>query len=163
MRAAVLRAARPGSAVVDRRISGPGSGPRLDGVARTFAEALAEGPLVLDGGLATQLEAQGHDLSSSVWSARVLADDPDAVLAAHRAFFAAGAQVATTASYQVSSRGFASVGLDGLAHQPAAAAQRAARPAGRATRSPARPGWRRASARTARRSATARSTAATTG
>ena len=83
-------------------------------MARTFAEALAEGPLVLDGGLATQLEAQGEDLTSAVWSARVLADDPDAVLAAHRAFFAAGAQVATTASYQVSSRGFASVGLDSL-------------------------------------------------
>ncbi|HEY0240025.1 MAG TPA: homocysteine S-methyltransferase [Friedmanniella sp.] len=84
------------------------------GVSRTFAEALAAGPLVLDGGLATQLEAQGEDLSSSVWSARVLAEDPDAVLAAHRAFFAAGAQVATTASYQVSSRGFASVGMDSL-------------------------------------------------
>ena len=55
------------------------------GAPRTFAEALAAGPLVLDGGLATQLEAQGEDLSSSVWSARVLADDPDAVLAAHRA------------------------------------------------------------------------------
>jgi homocysteine S-methyltransferase len=84
-------------------------------VSRTFAEALAAGPLVLDGGLATQLEAQGEDLTSSVWSARVLADDPDAVLDAHRTFFAAGAQVATTASYQVSSRGFASVGLDSIA------------------------------------------------
>ncbi|MGI3781739.1 MAG: homocysteine S-methyltransferase [Janthinobacterium lividum] len=87
----------------------------VPGVSRTFVEALAAGPLVLDGGLATQLEAQGRDLSSSVWSARVLADDPDAVLDAHRAFFAAGAQVATTSSYQVSSRGFASVGMDGVA------------------------------------------------
>ncbi len=83
-------------------------------MSRTFTEALAEGPLVLDGGLATQLEAQGHDLTSAVWSAGVLADDPDAVLGAHRAFFAAGAQVATTASYQVSSRGFARVGMDSL-------------------------------------------------
>jgi homocysteine S-methyltransferase len=87
----------------------------VPGVSRTFAEALAAGPLVLDGGLATQLEAQGEDLTSSVWSARVLAEDPDAVLAAHQAFFAAGAQVATTASYQVSSRGFASVGMDSVA------------------------------------------------
>jgi homocysteine S-methyltransferase len=85
------------------------------GVARTFAEAVADGPLVLDGGLATQLEAQGRDLSSSVWSAQVLAEDPDAVLDAHRAFFAAGAQVATTASYQVSARGFARVGMDSVA------------------------------------------------
>lgn len=81
---------------------------------RRFADALAEGPIVLDGGLATQLEAQGRDLSSSVWSAAVLADDADAVLDAHRAFFAAGARVATTASYQVSSRGFASVGMDSV-------------------------------------------------
>ncbi|GAA3566214.1 homocysteine S-methyltransferase [Microlunatus spumicola] len=81
---------------------------------RSFTEALAEGPLVLDGGLATQLEASGRDLTSSVWSAQVLADDPEAVVDAHRAFFAAGAQVATTASYQVSSRGFASVGQDSL-------------------------------------------------
>jgi homocysteine S-methyltransferase len=87
----------------------------VGGVSRTFVEALSEGPLVLDGGLATQLEAQGRDLTSSVWSAQVLADDPDAVLDAHRTFFAAGAQVATTASYQVSSRGFASVGMDSVA------------------------------------------------
>ena len=82
---------------------------------RTFEEALATGPLVLDGGLATQLEAQGRDLTSAVWSAGVLADDPEAVLAAHRAYFAAGAQVATTASYQVSARGFARVGMDMVA------------------------------------------------
>ena len=71
--------------------------------------------MVLDGGLATQLEAGGHDISSAVWSAQVLADDPDAVRAAHRAFFAAGAQVATTASYQVFSGGFAQVGMDSVA------------------------------------------------
>ena len=37
-----------------------------------LATALAAGPVVLDGGLATQLEAQGHDLSSALWSARLL-------------------------------------------------------------------------------------------
>jgi homocysteine S-methyltransferase len=57
-------------------------------------------PVLLDGGLATQLEAQGADLRTRLWSAQVLADDPAAVVAAHAAFFAAGAQVATTASYQ---------------------------------------------------------------
>ena len=60
---------------------------------------LAE-PVLLDGGLATQLEAQGADLRTPLWSAQVLLDDPEAVVAAHEAFFAAGAQVATTASYQ---------------------------------------------------------------
>jgi Homocysteine/selenocysteine methylase (S-methylmethionine-dependent) len=57
--------------------------------------------LVLDGGLATQLEAQGEDLSSSLWSAAVLRSDPEAITRAHAAFFAAGAQVATTATYQL--------------------------------------------------------------
>jgi homocysteine S-methyltransferase len=78
-----------------------------------FREALDHGErLLLDGGLATQLEAQGADLSDRLWSARLLADDPDAIVAAHRAFFAAGARVAITASYQASFEGFASRGLD---------------------------------------------------
>ncbi len=77
-----------------------------------LATALAVGTVVLDGGLATQLEAQGHDLSSALWSARLLHDDPEAVVAAHAAFAAAGAQVATTASYQVSVEGLAAAGLD---------------------------------------------------
>ena len=68
-------------------------------------------PVVLDGGLATELEARGHDLSGALWSARLLADDPEAVVAAHRAFFAAGADVATTASYQASFSGFAAAGI----------------------------------------------------
>ena len=69
-------------------------------------------PVVLDGGLATLLERHGHDLSSHLWSARLLRDDPGAVEAAHREFFAAGAQVATTASYQVSFEGFGTEGAD---------------------------------------------------
>jgi homocysteine S-methyltransferase len=78
----------------------------------TLSRALAERPVLLDGGLSTQLEAQGEDLSGGLWSARLLRDNPDAIVAAHRAFFAAGAQVATTASYQASYDGFASAGLD---------------------------------------------------
>ena len=68
-------------------------------------------PLVLDGGLATSLEARGHDLSGALWSARLLTDDPDAIVAAHRAYFLAGADVATTASYQASFTGFAAHGI----------------------------------------------------
>ena len=78
-----------------------------------FADALQAGPIVLDGGLATELERQGADLSSALWSARLLVDDPAAILAAHREFFAAGAQVAITASYQASLTGFAHLGVDG--------------------------------------------------
>ena len=67
---------------------------------------------MLDGGLATELEAHGHDLRDALWSARLLADAPDAIVAAHRAYFAAGADVATTATYQASSDGFATRGVD---------------------------------------------------
>ncbi|WP_369254671.1 homocysteine S-methyltransferase [Geodermatophilus amargosae] len=74
--------------------------------------ALAAGPVVLDGGLSTELEARGHDVASALWSARLLRDDPGAVVAAHAAFAAAGARVATTVSYQASVEGFASVGVD---------------------------------------------------
>jgi homocysteine S-methyltransferase len=68
--------------------------------------------LVADGGLATELEARGNDLSDSLWSARLLLDAPDQVRAAHLAFFRAGAVIATSASYQASFEGFARRGLD---------------------------------------------------
>ena len=81
--------------------------------AALFRTALASGePLVLDGGLATQLEAQGCDLSDGLWSARLLIEEPDAITAAHLAFFRAGARVATTASYQATFEGFARRGID---------------------------------------------------
>ena len=79
--------------------------------ATSLAEAMAAGPVVLDGGLATLLEAHGHDLTSALWSARLLVEDPDAIGAAHREYFRAGAQVAITASYQASLDGFAAIGV----------------------------------------------------
>jgi len=82
------------------------------GLATDLATAVRRAPVVLDGGLATLLEARGHDLTSDLWSARLLRDDPAAVVAAHREFFEAGAQVATSASYQASFAGFATLGLD---------------------------------------------------
>jgi homocysteine S-methyltransferase len=66
---------------------------------------------ILDGGFATELESRGHDLSDDLWSARLLRDDPDEVVATHLAFFRAGADVATTASYQASIEGFVRHGL----------------------------------------------------
>lgn len=66
---------------------------------------------ILDGGLATELERRGHDLSDDLWSARLLRDDPAAIRDTHLAFFRAGAQVATTASYQASFDGFARRGI----------------------------------------------------
>jgi homocysteine S-methyltransferase len=66
---------------------------------------------VLDGGLATELEAQGADLSDALWSARVLAEQPERVVAAHAAFVAAGAEIAISSSYQASFEGYASAGM----------------------------------------------------
>ncbi|MEV0259317.1 homocysteine S-methyltransferase [Streptomyces sp. NPDC050732] len=77
-----------------------------------LADALAQRPVVLDGGLSNQLEAAGHDLSDALWSARLLADAPEAVEAAHRAYYEAGAEVAITASYQATYEGFARHGID---------------------------------------------------
>ncbi|MEU6992274.1 homocysteine S-methyltransferase [Streptomyces sp. NPDC046465] len=77
-----------------------------------LADALALRPVVLDGGLSNQLEAAGHDLGDALWSARLLADDPAAIEAAHRAYYEAGAEVAVTASYQATYEGFARHGID---------------------------------------------------
>lgn len=78
----------------------------------TLGQALAGGPVILDGGLATLLEARGHDLGSHLWSARLLLDEPSELVAAHGEYFAAGAQVVITGSYQASFEGFAALGLD---------------------------------------------------
>src|SRR3954462_8590305 len=69
-------------------------------------------PVVVDGGLATQLEARGHDLSDRLWSARVLMTDPAAIEDVHLDSFRAGARVATTASYQARVPGLGAAGLD---------------------------------------------------
>ena len=72
----------------------------------------SESVLISDGGLATELEARGHDLSDPLWSARLLADAPGEIVAVHAAYFRAGATIATTASYQASFEGFAAHGID---------------------------------------------------
>ncbi len=67
--------------------------------------------VVLDGGLATELERRGEALSDQLWSARVLIENPLLIRKVHEAYFQAGADVATTASYQASVSGFARRGL----------------------------------------------------
>jgi homocysteine S-methyltransferase len=67
--------------------------------------------VILDGGLATELERGGADLSDPLWSARLLVDAPEAIEAVHAAYFAAGAECVTSASYQASYEGFAGRGL----------------------------------------------------
>jgi homocysteine S-methyltransferase len=68
--------------------------------------------MILDGGLATELEARGCDIAGTLWSARVLRTAPEAIEQLHYDFYAAGADCAITASYQASYEGFAGIGLD---------------------------------------------------
>ncbi len=65
-------------------------------------DLIAAGPVAIDGGLASELEARGHDLSGELWSARILRDAPEEIIAVHRAYLEAGARVVTSASYQAS-------------------------------------------------------------
>jgi homocysteine S-methyltransferase len=66
----------------------------------------ASGSLILDGGLATELEARGFDLNHPLWSARLIAESPEAIVAVHRAYLEAGADCITSASYQATIDGF---------------------------------------------------------
>lgn len=64
-------------------------------------------PLILDGGLATQLEAQGFQLQGDpLWSARLLHTNPEAIKDVHYRFLLSGSDVITTATYQASVSGF---------------------------------------------------------
>src|ERR1700755_2744655 len=66
--------------------------------------------LIADGGLATELEARGHDLSDALWSARLLVDAPSEIVAVHTAFLRAGASIATTGRHRASFEGLAGRG-----------------------------------------------------
>ena len=69
------------------------------------------GALILDGGLATELEARGFDLNHRLWSARLLQEAPEAIGAVHRAYLEAGADCIVSASYQATIDGFKDAGL----------------------------------------------------
>ena len=71
-----------------------------------------KGFLVLDGGLATELETLGCDLNDPLWSARALIDERGAIRTAHLRFLEAGADCIATATYQATFEGFAARGFD---------------------------------------------------
>jgi homocysteine S-methyltransferase len=72
----------------------------------------ARGLVVLDGGMATELERRGADLNDPLWSARLLIEQPSLIREVHLDYYRAGADVATTASYQATFEGLAARGLD---------------------------------------------------
>ncbi|GAA1171165.1 homocysteine S-methyltransferase [Streptomyces hebeiensis] len=115
---------------------GPSAGPAL-------AEALAAGTVVLDGGLSNQLASAGHDLSDDLWSARLLAEQPEAIVEAHLGYYEAGASVAITASYQATFEGFARHGIGrGRAAELLALSVESAREAARRAAAESLPGPR---------------------
>jgi homocysteine S-methyltransferase len=71
----------------------------------------ARGRVILDGAMATELERRGYDLDDPLWSARLLIEAPDAIRDVHSDYFAAGADVAITATYQATFEGFAARGI----------------------------------------------------
>jgi homocysteine S-methyltransferase len=84
--------------------------PRLIDV--PFWAEFGPGPVILDGGLATELERHGADLRDPLWSARLLLENPSLIRQVHEAYVRAGANVLTTSTYQLSFEGFARRGLD---------------------------------------------------
>ena len=68
--------------------------------------------LILDGGLASELERRGADLRDPLWSAKLLFENPDLIRQVHLDYFLAGADVGTCASYQASYLGFSRRGIE---------------------------------------------------
>src|SRR6516164_9072395 len=79
---------------------------------RSWKSTVLEGCHVLDGGMASELEHLGADINGPLWSAHVLEDAPEKIVAVHRAYIEAGADIIETSSYQVSRMGYAEIGLD---------------------------------------------------
>lgn len=61
--------------------------------------------LILDGGLATELERRGADLKDILWSGKILMESPELIQAVHQSYLEAGADILISASYQISYEG----------------------------------------------------------
>ena len=68
--------------------------------------------IVIDGALASELQRRGCDLNDSLWSAKVLIEQPELIQQVHYDYFVAGADCAITASYQATPMGFAQKGIE---------------------------------------------------
>lgn len=73
------------------------------------------GFLVLDGGLASEIERRGVAIAGDpLWSARLLLDNPSLLEDIHLAYAQAGADILTTATYQASLPGLTAAGLSAI-------------------------------------------------
>jgi S-methylmethionine-dependent homocysteine/selenocysteine methylase len=79
---------------------------------RPLADLLAaRAPLVLDGAIGTELERRGIETGLPLWSAAPLLSNPDALLAVHRDYVAAGVDILCTATFRTTARTFRHAGL----------------------------------------------------
>jgi homocysteine S-methyltransferase len=65
---------------------------------------------ILDGGMATELERRGCDITGPLWSAHVLDTSPEIVKEVHLDYLRAGTDCISTVSYQISRLGYAELG-----------------------------------------------------
>jgi len=70
-----------------------------------------QGFILLDGGLATELEKHGHSLNNNLWSASLLINNPQEIRKVHLSYLNAGADCIITATYQASIPGFVEEGI----------------------------------------------------
>ncbi|CAA7399187.1 unnamed protein product [Spirodela intermedia] len=85
-------------------------GADLSAVLRDFLRE-SGGCAIIDGGLATELEANGADLNDPLWSAKCLIASPELIRKVHLDYLEAGADILITASYQATIQGFQSKGF----------------------------------------------------
>lgn len=62
--------------------------------------------VILDGGLGTELQRRGVDVSSSLWSAKALVEKPRVIYDIHYDYLKAGAEIIISSTYQASAEGF---------------------------------------------------------
>lgn len=77
---------------------------------------MAHDLVLLDGGMGTELMARGVEVPNhitSIWSAKALVDDPEAVVGVHRDYISAGADVITINNYAVTPPLLAREGMEG--------------------------------------------------
>ena len=104
------------------------------GVAEAVLGRLADGELVIiDGGMGSQLQAEGVPMDEVAWSARANLDQPDVVQRVHEEFIRAGAEVIIANTFAASRAGLEPAGLGepGNRGQPQRHARGPAGPRGR--------------------------------
>lgn len=69
------------------------------------------GKFVIDGSMSSALEAMGCDLNDSLWTAKVLLQEPELIKKVHKYYFRAGADCGITCTYQATVDGFMKRGL----------------------------------------------------